>query len=59
MNKMHRDIHIEEKPQIQKMRDKILTIDFGVYGFRVAYIYTCIFVNKEEKKLGKYIHVYI
>jgi hypothetical protein len=32
------------------MRDKILTIDFRVYGFRVAYIYTCIFGGTKKKK---------
>jgi hypothetical protein len=52
MNKMHRDIHIEEKINTEKEAQNTHN------KFRVAYIYTCIFVNKEEKKLGKYIYIY-
>jgi hypothetical protein len=50
---MHRDIHIEEKINTEKEGQNTHN------KFRVAYIYTCIFVNKEEKKLGKYIYICI
>jgi frataxin-like iron-binding protein CyaY len=48
MNKMYTDI----QKKIEKMGEKILTIDFEVYGFRVAFFffYACIFggTNKEK-----------
>jgi hypothetical protein len=41
------------------MRHKILTINFRVYGFRVAYIYicTCIYGGKRSIKSKKNIFV--
>jgi hypothetical protein len=32
------------------MRDKILTIDFSVYGFRVAYIYILAYLEEQRRK---------
>jgi hypothetical protein len=50
---------VEEKIKYKKSGTKY-SLPNWVYGFRVAYIYTCIFGGtKKKKKLAKYLHVYM